>query len=59
MQGSSGLKCKARGRGLLVTARAAKAGWLSGVRLKQSVGLGGRGEVKVPFYRAFGQLKGP
>ena len=82
VQGSLGLKCRVRGRGLLVKAGAAQAGWLSGVRLKKSAGLGGRGEVQargsrgrrlrqmrggvienggggLPFYRAFGQLKGP
>ena len=40
-------EARVRGNGLLVTAVAAQAGWLSGVRLRQSAGLGGKGEVQV------------
>ena len=35
------------GSGLLVTAGSAQAGWLSGVQLRKSAGLDGRGEVHV------------
>ena len=35
-------EARVRGNRLLVTASVAQARWLSGVRLRQSVGLGGR-----------------
>ena len=47
---------RVRGIGLLVTVGVAQARWLSGVLLRQSVGLGGRGEVQVMAGRNAGTL---